>query len=618
MANKKFKAESKQLLDLMINSIYSSKDIFLRELISNSSDALDKRHFVSLTDENNKYDKLKIKININKDERTIEIIDNGIGMDATDLEKNLGTIASSGTKQFMEQLEKNNAEIDTIGQFGVGFYSAFIVSDKVLVETKKAECESYIWSSDGIESYSIKKSDKTEIGTKLTLHIRSGEEFEQFLEEYTIESLVKKYSNYIKYPIVIDKKIEKDGDDDQKIEVVEETVINSQVALWKRKKADIKDEEYNDFYKSNYFDFTDPRFTFHVQVEGTQNFEFLGYVPSQNNNIFETIETNKGIDLYCKGVLIEKEVDYLLNPAFNFIKGLVDSSDLNLNISREMLQKDEVVNKLTKALNNRIKKELERKMKKDRDEYNKFYEIYGNALTYGVYNNYGSDKQLFQDLVQFESNITNQMTSLSEYLERNKEADAIYYATGSSASTIMNNPIMKKVSENNNEVLLLVNDIDEFAIKVLASYKDIPFKSFEEIDLSTDEEKKAETEIAKNNEEMLKQMTNSIESLKAVELNSNLAEDACRIKSAGEMSLEMEKVLSKNPDANMMKNEKILELNPKHKLFDTLKKLNDEQLNDYTKVLYNQQLIKEGLEVENRDEYVNLITNLMIKIENNN
>lgn len=616
MANKKFKAESKQLLELMIHSIYSSKDIFLRELISNSSDALDKRHFVSITDEANKYDELKIKLFLNKEDRTIQIVDNGIGMNEEDLEANLGTIASSGTKAFMEQLQEND-NLETIGQFGVGFYSAFIVSDKVTVDTKKANDDSFIWTSDGVEAYSIEAGTREEIGTTLTIHVREGEEYNQFLEEHTIISLIKKYSNYIKYPILMDKTVtttENEGEEDEAtIEVLEETVINSQKALWKRPKSEIEDTEYNEFYKSNYYDYMDPRFTFHVQVEGAQNFEFLGFVPSQNNNLFETIESNKGIELYCKGVLIDKDVDYLLNPAFNFVKGLVDSSDLNLNISREMLQRDEVVNKLIKALNNRIKKELERKMKKDREEYNKFYEIYGNALTFGIYNNYGADKELFKDLVQFESNLTNEMMSLKEYIERNEDSKSIYYATGSSSEQIMANPIMKKLTEKGHEILMLTNDIDEFAIKVLDTYKEKDFQEYDQIDLATDEEKQEAEEVAKDNASMLEKMVSAVNNLKSVEINPNLDEEPCRIKSGGQISLEMEKVLSKNPDSSMMSNEKILELNPNHELFNSLKGLNDNELGDMTKIVYNQQLIKEGLEVENPNEYLTLITNLIIK-----
>lgn len=615
MLNKEFKAESKQLLELMIHSIYSSKDIFLRELISNSSDALDKRHFVSLTDSANQYKDLKIKLVADKEARTITIIDNGIGMDSDDLENNLGTIASSGTKQFMEKLSQDENTIETIGQFGVGFYSAFIVSDKVSVDTMKAGASSFLWSSDGVDSYSISDGTREEIGTTITMHVREGAEFDQFLEIANLESLVKKYSNYIKYPIVIDKLVSKEteNEDEPSIEVVEETVINSQKALWKRAKSEVTNEEYNEFYKTNYYDFMDPRFTFHVQVEGTQNFEFLGFVPSQNNNIFETIEANKGLDLYCKGVLIDKEVDYLINPAFNFVKGLVDSSDLNLNISREMLQRDDVVTKLTKALNNRIKKELERKLKKDRDEYNKFYEIYGNALTFGIYNNYGADKDLFKDLVQFQSNLTKEMTTFKEYLERNEEASAIYYATGSSTEAILNNPIMKKVIEQGHEVLILTHDIDEFAIKVMDSYKDIAFKPYEEIDLATDEEKEQADSVAKDNETMLTNMAKASASIKAVEINPSLDEEPCRIKAGSDISLEMEKVLAKNPDGGMMNNQKILELNPNHQLFTSLQTMSDTELENITKIIYNQQLIKEGLAVENTDEFAKLITELIIK-----
>lgn len=615
MKNKKFKAESKQLLELMIHSIYSSKDIFLRELISNSSDALDKRHFVSLTDKANEYDKLEIRLDVNSDLRTITISDNGIGMSESELESNLGTIASSGTKQFMEQLAEGKEDIETIGQFGVGFYAAYIVADKVVVDTKKAGEDAKIWASDGVESYSISNSDREDVGSTITLHVRSDKEFDQFVESSTIKSLVKKYSNYIKYPIIMEELVSKPGEneDDPSIEVLEEVTINSQKALWKRKKSQIKADEYNEFYKTNYFDWQDPLFTFHVQVEGKQNFEFLGFVPGHNNNIFETIEKSKGIDLYCKGVLIDKDVDYLINPAFNFVKGLVDSSDLNLNISREMLQRDEVVNKLTKALNSRIKKELEKKMNKKREEYNTFYEIYGNALAFGVYNNYGADKELFQDLIQFPLNQTGEMTSLKEYLARNSGAEAIYYATGDSADNLMSNPLIKQVTEKGHDVLFLTGDIDEFAVKILDTYNEVPFKTYDEIDLQTAEEKEKNQTLAKDNEQLFSKMSEYVTTLSKVELNSNLENDACRIKAAGPISLEMEKVLAKNPDANQMPNEKILELNPSHPLFAKLQTMDDEQLKSVTQLLFNQQLVKEGLEVVDVNNFVDTITQLIIK-----
>lgn len=617
MVNKQFKAESKQLLELMIHSIYSSKDIFLRELISNSSDALDKRHFLSLTDSENKYDKLEIKIVVDKENRSIKLIDNGIGMNEEDLENNLGTIASSGTKKFMEEIKKDDAAVETIGQFGVGFYSAFIVSDKVTVNTLKANGKPMLWESDGVDSYSITEGTRDEIGSEITLHIRAGEEFDQFLEDNTIKSLIKKYSNYIKYPIKMDvivtQKDENAEENDATIEVLEEQTINSQKALWKRDKSEITDEEYSEFYKTNFFDFQDPLFTFHVKVEGNQNFEFLGFVPKEMNNMFETIEKSKGLDLYSKGVLIDKDVDYLIHPSFNFVKGLVDSSDLNLNISREMLQRDEVVSKLTKAINNRIKKELERKLKKDREGYNQFYEIYNGALSFGIYNNYGQDKDLFQDLVQFKSTETKEFSTFKEYLSRNEEADAIYYATGESETVLLADPYLKQVIAKGYDVLLLTGDVDEFAIKILDTYKEKPFKPFTEIELATEEEKEEAKEVKESNSKMLETMAEAIQNLKSVEIGTNLEDEACRLKSAGQISLEMERVLAKNPDGLAMPNEKVLELNPKHQIFNVLKGLEGEELQTMTKVLYNGQLVKEGLEVEDASEFAELLTKLMLK-----
>ncbi len=601
---KQFKAESKQLLELMIHSIYSSKDIFLREIISNSSDALDKRHFYSLTDASNEYDQLEIEIRVDEEKRLVQIIDNGIGMDETDLENNLGTIASSGTKAFIESLENNEEGIETIGQFGVGFYSAFIVSDEVTVETKKAGCEAKLWSSDGIDTYSISDSDKQEIGTVITIKLREGSEYDQFCSSATITSLIKKYSNYIKYPIYMESA--NDGE-------VKREVINSQKAIWKKSKAEVTNEEYNEFYKSTYFDFQDPRFIMHVNVEGTQNFQFLGFVPNQNNSLFETIEKGSGLDLYSKGILIDKDVDYLINPAFNFIKGLVDSSDLNLNISREMLQRDESVTKLTKAINNRIKKELLRKLKSDRNEYNQFYAIYGNALTFGAYNNYGADRDLFEDLLQFELNTNSEFVTFKEYLAANEDAEHIYYATGSSREAILADPIMKQVTDKGIDVLLLTGDIDEFAIKILDAYNNVPFTSFEEIELATDEEKDEINKLTNENSELLVKMASAITNLKSVELATNLGEDACRIKSGGAISLEMERVLAKNPDGGNMPNEKILEINPNSPLFDKLKSLNEADLEETVKLIYNQQLIKEGLELEDSSGFIEAITKLIIK-----
>ncbi len=623
MSKKKFKAESKQLLELMIHSIYSNKDVFIRELISNSSDALDKRHFSSLTNEQYKYEKLEISIEIDQDKRTLSIIDNGIGMNKRELDDNLGTIANSGTKKFMESIKSNDEKInlETIGQFGVGFYASFIVANKVEVTTKKPNDIGYIWTSDGIENYSIEESPVETNGTKITLFLREDQEFDHLLQSNEIQTLIKKYSNYIKYPIKmeIDNQIDKLDEEGNPIEgefetVQEIQVINSQKAIWKKKKQNIKKEEYNDFYKNNYFDIQDPLFTFHAQVEGKQNYDLLIYIPAEKEMDFYVPDYQKGLDLYSKGVLIEKNVDYLLDDSFGFIRGLVDSSDLNLNISREMLQKDETVTKLKELIEARIKKDLLKKLKKDREKYNQFFTKYGPQLIYGIYNNYGSKKELFQDLVQFKTSKNHEYVTLNEYIENNPENKFIYYVSGKSIEDINKMPIMEKISDSNDEILYFTNDIDEFAIQVLNNYKDKTFKSITEEDFSSDEEKDEINNQTKDNQEFLDKASKIVDGIKEVKLTNKLTTTAFTLKADGPVSLEMEKVLLKNPDSGYQKTDKILELNVNHDLFTTLKEIEDQdKLKLSLTTIYNMALISEGLDpinpIDLKENIVNLIIN---------
>lgn len=620
-SNKKFKTESKQLLDLMIHSIYSNSDVFLRELISNASDALDKRHFYALTDANYEYDKLAIQLEIDKENRKISIIDNGIGMNTEELDKNLGTIANSGTKQFIENLEKNENNIETIGQFGVGFYASFIVADKVSVLTKKPGDEAYLWESDGIDTYSVSSAQRDEVGTTITLHLRAGEDFDKFLEDYTIKSLVKKYSDYIKYPIQMEVQTEvpvmdEEGNPTEVTNTVVETeTINSQIAIWKKEKRKVKKEEYNDFYKAKYFDFTDPLHVIHMKAEGTLNYDLLLYIPSNAANQFGMQLPNQGIDLYSKGVLIESNVEYLVDDSFNFIKGLVDTSDLNLNISREMLQQDNEVKKLAASIEERIKKDLLKLQKKDRETYNKIYEQYKTQLVYGIYNNYGTKKEVYQDLVQYVSSKTNEMTTFKEYVSNNPEQDVIYYVTGESIEKLNNLPKVIKAKEKEIDFLYFTSDIDEFAIQVLTQYAGKQFKSILLEDYATEEEKeqikKAETE----NKDILTKIKDQISGLTDVKFASDLTDEPAHLTAVGPISLEMEKVLARNEESAHMKADKVLNINESHPVFKLIVENadNDEKVKQYAQFMYDQALILEGMEIEKPAEYIKTLTELIKK-----
>ncbi len=626
MKTMKFKAESKQLLDLMINSIYSNKEVFLRELVSNASDALDKRQFMAIQDEDFKYDELFIEIKTDKDNRTITLIDSGIGMDLKDLENNLGTIAKSGSKEFIEMLKASNSETDSlniIGQFGVGFYSAFIVAKEVIVKTKKGNNSCYKWISKGVDEYSVEEISGDFKGTEITLVLKDDNELSEFLEQTTIQSLIKKYSDYVKYPIymeIVTTKMEAIDGSDEQIEVneVERQVLNSQKALWKKDKKDITNEEYNDFYKSKYYDFSDPLHIIHAKAEGTFNYELMLFIPENKPFDYNMSTYKKGLDLYSKGILIDHNLDYLLDDCFGFVKGIVDSEDLNLNISREMLQKDATVTKLTTLIQKRIKKELLNLQKKKREQYEKLFENFGRMITYGVYDEYGKNKDLLKDLLMFKSSKNEAYVTLKEYVEANEEQETIYYVAGASIEKIKQMPQMEKVLEKDIEVLYFLNDVDEFAINILGEYEGKEFKSITNanLDLDTTEEKAEIEKQAEINADLLKVMSEALAGkVTEVKLTNKLKDSAVCLVNGEGLSLEMEKILAQMLENNGMKASKVLELNPTHQVFKSLEAIKDNQelITKYSKLLYNQALLVEGFELDDPKEYANLVDELIVK-----
>ncbi|MFV0288829.1 MAG: molecular chaperone HtpG [Mycoplasmatales bacterium] len=623
MKTKQFQAESKQLLELMIHSIYSNKDVFLRELISNASDALDKRHFYSIQDDKFKYEELFMEILLDKANKTITLSDSGLGMNAEDLENNLGTIAKSGSKEFIQKMQENkdNMDVNIIGQFGVGFYSSFIVADKVTVTTKKPGFNAFKWESAGVDSYSIEETTKAEVGTEIVLHLKDDEDILAFIDQYKIQELIKRYSDYVKYPIYMnfeETKTTGEGDDAKEETVIERKILNSQKALWKKAKKDVKKEEYNEFYKAKYHDFTDPLHVIHSKVEGTFNYELLLFIPEQKPFDYNSPTFKKGIDLYSKGILIDDTLDYLIPDCFNFVKGLVDSQDLNLNISREMLQKDATVSKLTTNIEKKIQKELLTLQKKKREEYNKLFDNFGRSIIFGMYDEYGKNKDLVKDLVMFKSSLNNEYVTLKEYVEKNKEQKEIYYAVGESIEKIEQMPTMEKIKEKEIEVLYFLNDVDEFAIKMLMNYDEKEFKSITDasIDLDSKEEKEKIEKLKEENKDLL---TNLKEALKDVvsdvKLTNKLSDSAVTISGGEGLSLEMEKMLAQMPDGMGQKATKVLEINPNHPLFTALNKVNNnqEELTKYGKLLYQQAMLTEGFNLENPKEYAQMLDELIIK-----
>ena len=609
MAKKQFKTESKKLMDLMIHSIYTNKDIFLRELISNASDAIDKLHYKSLTDRKIKVDtkEFEIKLDIDKDNRILTISDNGIGMTKEELETNLGTIAKSGSETFKEE-NKKKENIDIIGQFGVGFYSAFMVAKKVEVVSKAYnEEKAYKWSSTGIDGYQITETKKSNYGTTITLTIKDDteeEDYSKYLEEYTIESLIKKYSDYITYPIKM--KIKKEDKE-------EEETINSLTPLWKRNKSEIKEEEYNTFYSDKFFDYEKPQKVMHFTMEGRISFNALLFIPSRPPFDYYTKEYEKGLQLYSNGVLIMEKCKELLPDYFSFVKGVIDSPDLSLNISRETLQKDTTLNMIAKNVENKIKKELENMLKNDREEYEKFFDNFGLQLKVGVCNNYGMDKDKIQDLLLFHSSNDKKYTTLKEYVDRMKEdQDTIYYACGETLDKIDMLPQIDAFKDKGYEILYLKEYGDEFVMQMLHEYEGKHFANVSDSNttIETEEDKKELEKINKDNKNMFKVMSDTIEDIKEVRFTRNLKNHPVCLTTEGEISTQMEKVMNAMPNTNNIKATTILEINENHPIAEKLKTLykkDKKELENYTKILYAQARLIEGLPIENPTELSNLI-----------
>ena len=625
MKKKEFKAESKKLLSMMINSIYTNKEIAFRELISNASDAIDKLVYLSATNGELKADtnNLKILIELDKENRTIKITDNGIGMTDMELESNLGTIAKSGSELFKEEnSDKKNLEI--IGQFGVGFYSSFMISKRVSVLSRKAGCEdAYLWESDGTDGFTITKSEMPNNGTVVTLYLKDNTEdnnYDEYLEDFTISRIVKKYSDYIKYPIQMEVETEKEDEKDKskKIKVKELKTLNSMVPIWKKNKKDVKEEEYNDFYADKFYDYEKPLKVIKSDVEGLTSYSSLLFIPSHAPYNYYTKDYEKGLMLYSKGVMIMDKCSDLLPDYFSFVKGIVDSEDISLNISRETMQSDKQIKVIARSLETKIKKELVDMLKNERDNYIKFYEAFVEQLKYGIYSSYGMNKEVLQDLLLFYSSRKEKLITLDEYLEDMSD-DTIYYASGETIDKIKMLPNVINALNSNKNVLFLTNYLDEFVIKVLGTYKDKKFMNVlsSEFDLSTEEEKENLKKVNEDNKSMLDKMTSILNNqVKNVRFTNKLKDHAVCLTSEGDVSLEMEKVLNAMPNGESVKANKILEINENSKIADKLKELyasNSEELEKYTKILYNQARLIEGLSVENPTELTSLICEIMAK-----
>ena len=625
MKKKEFKAESKKLLSMMINSIYTNKEIAFRELISNASDAIDKLVYLSATNGELKADtnNLKILIELDKENRTIKITDNGIGMTDMELESNLGTIAKSGSELFKEEnSDKKNLEI--IGQFGVGFYSSFMISKRVSVLSRKAGCEdAYLWESDGTDGFTITKSEMPNNGTVVTLYLKDNTEdnnYDEYLEDFTISRIVKKYSDYIKYPIQMEVETEKEDETDKskKVKVKELKTLNSMVPIWKKNKKDVKEEEYNDFYADKFYDYEKPLKVIKSEVEGLTSYSSLLFIPSHAPYNYYTKDYEKGLMLYSKGVMIMDKCSDLLPDYFSFVKGIVDSEDISLNISRETMQSDKQIKVIARSLETKIKKELVDMLKNERDNYIKFYEAFGEQLKYGIYSSYGMNKEVLQDLLLFYSSRKEKLITLDEYLEDMSD-DTIYYASGETIDKIKMLPNVINALNSNKNVLFLTNYLDEFVIKVLGTYKDKKFMNVlsSEFDLSTEEEKENLKKVNEDNKSMLDKMTSILNNqVKNVRFTNKLKDHAVCLTSEGDVSLEMEKVLNAMPNGESVKANKILEINENSKIADKLKELyasNSEELEKYTKILYNQARLIEGLSVENPTELTSLICEIMAK-----
>ena len=624
---KQFKAESKKLLDMMIHSIYTNQEIFLRELISNASDALDKLYYKSLTDTKIKIKKedLEIRLIPDKEKRTLTIKDNGIGMTSEELENNLGTIAKSGSELFKENM-KDEKNLSIIGQFGVGFYSAFMVSDKVVVNSKplNSDSEANTWESEGASGYTISKSDKKDTGTEIILYLKEDTEdnkYSDFLETYTLERLIKKYSDYIPYPVKMMVEETKKGEDDKEETVSTDKTLNSMTPIWKKPKSEVKDEEYQDFYTDKFYDYEKPLKVIRSEVEGRTSYQTLLFIPSHAPYNYYSKDYEKGLQLYSKGVLIMDKCSDLLPDYFSFVKGLVDSEDISLNISRETLQENYQIQAIEKSLESKIKKELEAMLTKDRENYEKFYKDFGMQLKYGIYSTYGMKKDLLQDLLLFNSSNDKKYTTLKEYVSRMKDDQKnIYYACSESLEKCEMLPQVDAVKEKGYEVLYLTEYLDEFTIKTLSMYADKTFMNVadEKLDLSTEEEKKELEEANTSYKDMLGKMKDTLkDSVVDVTFTNHLKNHPVCLKTKGEVSTEMEKVLQSMPNNQNVKAETVMEINMNHPITKKMEELYNSKefdtLDKYSKVLYQEARLIEGLSVDNPTELSNLICDLLAK-----
>lgn len=623
MKKREFKTESKRILDLMINSIYTNKEIFLRELISNSSDALDKLYYLSLTNKDIKVNKddLFIRVDYNKDKRTITISDNGTGMTEKELENNLGVIAESGSLKFKEENKEQN-DVNIIGQFGVGFYSAFMVSDKVTVESKSYKDDrATIWESAGVDGYTLSPSDKKDNGTIITLHLKEDTEdynYSELLSEYKLRGIIKKYSDYISYPIKMEVENNRKKEDSDEYETYKEVItVNSMIPLWKRNKKDITEEEYNNFYSDKFFDYDKPLDVLHFNIEGNVNYNALLYIPSHAPYDYYSKEYEKGLQLYTNGVLIMDKCSELLPDYFSFVRGVIDTEDIPLNISRETLQDDKNIKLIAKSIETKVRNELLDLLKNNRDKYLEFYKAFGMQLKFGIYNDYGMHKDKLEDLIMFYSSGEKKLITLDEYVNKLKEEDKnIYYCAGETVDKIDMLPQVEGIKDKH-EVLYLTDYVDEFAIMAIHEYKGKTFVnvSNESTDLSTDEEKEKINKENTDNKDMLEEMKKVLEgNVEEVKLTNKLKSHPVCLTTTGEVSTSMEKVINAMPTDEKIKANEVLEINASHKIVDKLKDLykNDkDEFTKYTKVIYYEARLIEGLPIDNPTELSNLMCDIM-------
>ncbi len=639
MSRKKaFKAESKRLLEMMINSIYTHKEIFIRELISNASDAMDKLYFKSLN-ENLGLDRgdFQIRLTPDKDARTLTITDNGIGMTAEELENNLGVIAQSGSLKFKEEVKgdekaENNDDISVIGQFGVGFYSAFMVASKVTVRSKAYGADTaYLWTSEGVDGYTIEECEKDSHGTEITLYMKENtddEDYDEFLTDYKLRNLVKKYSDYIRYPIKMEvthrhpkEDAPEDAPEEEKYEIhTEDETLNSMIPLWKKNKSELKDEDYNNFYQEKFYDYTEPLAHIHSKTEGTATYSALMFIPKKAPYDYYSKEYEKGLQLYSNGVLIMDKCSDLLPDHFSFVKGLVDSEDLSLNISREMLQHDRQLKIIARSLERTIKNELKKMLTNEREKYEEFWKAFGLQIKFGIYNGYGMNKELLQDLLLFTSSKDKKQVTLEEYVAGMKEGqDCIYYASGDSIERIDALPVVESVKDKGYEILYLTDNVDEFCLQMMVDYNEKKFKSVQagDLDLQTEEEKKEIKEKNEDSKELCDAIKEALgDKVAAVRLTNTLKTHPVCITSDGALSAQMEKVLNSMPTDHKAKADKALEINPNHPIFDKLQYLFDndkEMLATYADLLFTQAMLIEGMAIDDPVKFSEELSKVMAK-----